>query len=152
MATLVGTQKNFLDALKELLEFEYDVAEAYETATAKINAENHAYRKKLLEFHQEHNYHITELSNILKSFNEKPLHKPDIVKKFLSNGKIYLANLIGDKKILAAMANNEIDTNLAYERMNARHDISEQFKKFFKQALADEKKHKTWFENSIKHE
>lgn len=149
MATLVGTQENFIDALKELLEFEYDVKEAYTIAIKKLNLGHYDYKNKLLEFSEEHSRHILELSNILKQHTEDFPKKSDMMRNFLSKGKIYLANLMGDEKILAAMAGNESDTNLAYERMNARHDVWEESKSFLKRVLADEKKHKAWLDNIV---
>lgn len=149
MATLVGTQKTFIDALKELLEFEYDMKEAYKISIDKLHKENYEYKNKLSEFLEDHENHIIQLSNVLKKYNEKIPEKPDVIKNFLSKGKIYLANLIGDETILSAMAGNEADANLAYERMNARHDTFEDAKHFLKTALADEKKHKAWLDNIV---
>lgn len=39
MVTHVGTQKLFIDAMKELLELEYDAIEAYKAAVSKIGKE-----------------------------------------------------------------------------------------------------------------
>lgn len=41
MATLVGTQKNFADALKALIELDYDAIEAYKAAIDRLENENY---------------------------------------------------------------------------------------------------------------
>jgi len=44
MVTFVGTQENFVDVLKELVELEYAVLDAYETAIDRL--ENPAYQTR----------------------------------------------------------------------------------------------------------
>ena len=104
-----GTQNDFLDVIKDLVEFEYNIREGYEEAAKKIGNEN--YIIKIEEFCQDHEHHIMDLSKLLKSNNE---------------------------------------SNLAYERINARHDRWDDSKEILKQALKDEKKHKKWLDETIK--
>lgn len=145
MTTFTGNQIDFLDALKDLVELEYDTKEAYEEAIKKISNEN--YKVKLSEFYKDHERHIIELSKILQNHNEQAPTKPSAVKSFITKGKVVVAEIIGDKTILYAMASNEIDTNLAYERINARHDVWDDAKEIVRLALKDEKKHKKWLDD-----
>jgi rubrerythrin len=143
---MVGMQGKFEDALKDLVELEFDTIEAYETTLNRIEDKN--YRGKLEEFKADHQRHTKEISDLLKKHNFDAPTGPSIGKQWLAKGKIVLANLIGDKTILSAMASNEEDTNTAYERINKRsdqwEDASEMLKKFFE----DEKRHKLWFNSA----
>lgn len=147
MVTLVGTQKNFADALKELIELEYAATDSYEAAIKRI--ENPAYKDKLSEFKKDHERHIKEISTLLKQ-NKHDIPKPGLLgKQLLTIGKVVLANMVGDNTILQAMKDNEIDTNTAYERMNDHTDKWAEAKEFIKNGLQDEKRHKAWLENTL---
>lgn len=149
MTTMVGTQKNFIDAVKELIELDYDAIAAYKAAIN--NLEDSGYKKKLEEFKADHQRHITELSEFLSKNNEEAPTGPDNTKHFLAEGKVKLASLFGDQKILTAMLTNEEDTNTAYERMNSRTSESSdaQIAKIITHGLEDEKKHKKWIQDNI---
>jgi hypothetical protein len=69
------------------------------------------------------------------------------VKELLTKGKVIIANLVGDKAVLMAMASNEVDTNTAYERMNSREDKWVDAIDILKKGLADEKRHAAWLNN-----
>lgn len=149
MATMVGTQKSFTEAIKELVELDYDALGAYESAIN--NLENPEYKKKFEEFKLDHQRHITELSAFLSRYNETAPSGPDNIKKILVKGKVELASLFGDQNILSAMLSNEEDTNTAYERINARVGESGDsgIVKVISAGLADERKHKNWIQANI---
>jgi ferritin-like metal-binding protein YciE len=152
MVTMVGTQKNFIEAIKELVELEYDAVSAYETAFK--NLENPEYKKKFDEFKSEHQRHIKELSNFLSINKEECPSGPDTLKKLLVNGKVELASLFGDQNILNAVLSNEEDTNTAYERINQRvgeysGEKEVKISEIIARGLSDEKKHKSWLQNNI---
>lgn len=146
MTTFAGTQETFIESIKNLIELEYDTKEAYEEAIKRL--ENHNNKVKLREFCQDHEQHIRALSKLLQNHNEVAPIESKGIKNWISKGKVIIADIIGDRSILMAMASNESDTNKAYERMNARHDRWEDSKEFLKAALADEKKHKEWLEKN----
>ena len=56
MVTMVGKQKSFIEAVKELVELDYDILGAYEAAID--NLENPEYKKKFEEFKLDHQRHI----------------------------------------------------------------------------------------------
>ncbi len=147
MATLVGTQKNFADALKELVELEYAAIDAYEAAVERL--ENPVYQEKLSEFKKDHDRHIQELSALLKEHNHEVPEKGVFGKQLLTTGKVILANMVGDNTILQAMKSNEIDTNTAYERMNTHEDKWPEAEEIIKTGLQDERRHKAWLENTL---
>jgi len=149
MATMVGTQKSFTQAIKELVELDYDALGAYESAIN--NLENSEYKKKFEEFKLDHQRHITELSAFLSRCNETAPSGPDNMKKVLVKGKVELASLFGDQNILSAMLSNEEDTNTAYERINARigESADKEIAKIIAAGLADERKHRDWIQSNI---
>ena len=148
MATLVGTQADFAKAVEELIELDYDAIEAY---TAAINRlENPTYKSKMNEFKSDHQRHVAELSEMLRERGKTPPTGPSAGKQWLAKGKVILANLIGDKTILAAMKTNEDDTNTAYERMNHHRDKWPEANDILVRGLQDEQRHRTWIEATIK--
>ncbi|WP_032114209.1 DUF892 family protein [Candidatus Paracaedibacter symbiosus] len=147
MVTLVGMQANFEDALKDLIELDYDAVEAYDAAINRL--ENQEFKEKLNIFKADHEWHIQELTNVLKKRNIDPPSGPSTGKQWLTKGKVVLANLIGDNVILRAMISNEIDTNTAYERISLREDMWSEAKDIIRRGLEDEKRHKKWLENSV---
>ena len=146
MATLVGTQTNFADALRELVELDYDAIEAYAAAIDRLG--NTKYKNKLEQFKADHENHVVTLNKFLRDHEEEGVEGPD-AKKWLAKGKVILATLIDDKSILQAMLSNEEDTNNAYERMNAHEDIWPEVAEALSKGLADEKAHMEWFEETI---
>ena len=147
MVTMVGLEKNFTDALKHLIELEYDAVEAYKAAIERL--ESKLYKDKMTEFLKDHERHIQEFSGVLKKHNEGAPDGPDMSKHWLAEGKVVLAGLIGDKAILTAMKTNEDDTNTAYERLNQFSDIWEDSENFLKEALKDERRHRAWIESVL---
>lgn len=143
MTTFVGSQEHFMDAVKELVELDYDAVEAYEAAINRL--ESALYKSKLSEFKKDHERHITELSGLIKKHKDTPPSGPS-AKQWLTKGKVVLANMAGDKAILKAMLDNEGDTNEAYKAMSARKDQWEDIKDVLKHGLEDEKKHKAWMQ------
>ncbi len=148
MVTKVGMQSDFADALKDLVELDFDAVEAYEAAINRLD--NIEYKSKLREFKKDHERHITELSDVLKSHNETAPTGPSMGKQWLTKGKVVLGEIVGDNGILAAMITNEIDTNTAYERMNEREDKWLEAVYALQRGLDDEKRHKAWLESVIK--
>lgn len=145
MATLVGTQANFADALRELVELDYDAIEAYEAAINRL--ENESYKDKLDEFKKDHERHVKELNDILLAHGEKKVEGPD-AKQWLAKGKVVLANMMGDESILQAMRTNEEDTNTAYEKLNNHESKWSDASDALRRGLEDEKRHKRWIEEN----
>ncbi|MGQ3888588.1 ferritin-like domain-containing protein [Legionella sp. CNM-1927-20] len=146
MVTMVGTQTEFRDALYELCELDYDAIEAYEAAINLLEKEGHI--KKMEEFKEDHQRHVEEISNLLRKHQAKVPDGPS-PKSFLTQGKVVLVNLMGDRAILQAMLTNEQDTNTAYERLNKYKDKWKDAVTILKRGLSDEKKHKRWIQLTL---
>lgn len=144
MVTMVGTQSVFSEAIKELLQLEYDASEAYEAAIKRINSPS--YKEELTAFLADHHSHIHKLKNLLMAHRHIPPAGPSLGKQWLTKGKVVFGALLGDMTILEAMRSNETDTNTAYERVNAREDKWEDARLILNEALQDEKRHKAWLD------
>ena len=146
MVTQVGTQKLFIEAMKELLELEYDALEAYKVAVSKIGKEE--CKKKLEVFLKDHENHITKLKEYLKKYATEIPTGP-CSKQWLTKGKVFLGNLIGDRKIIEAILSNEHDMSVAYENVTQRTDKWSEIISFLDKAYEDEKKHKIGLETIL---
>ena len=149
MVTLVGTQTDFNDAIRELIELEYDAIGAYKLAISKLKSA--AYKDKLKEFLSDHERHIADI----KDFYEDELvilpTSGDLIKGCLAKLKVAISSVVSDRTILKAMLTNELDTNTAYERMNHHQGVPNNpaITSALKLAYEDEVRHKAWLEAEI---
>ena len=67
----------------------------------------------------------------------------------LTQGKVAMGALFGDKAILKAMKSNEDDTNTAYERAIKHKDIDNAAGPVLERGLADERRHRQWIEETL---
>lgn len=68
------------------------------------------------------------------------------VKSILTQGKVILADIFGDKALLKAMKLNEDVTNTAYEGAVEHDDAPAEVKALLERNLADERRHRDWIE------
>lgn len=147
MVTFVGIQASFIDAVKDLIELDYDAAEAYEAAIDRL--ENEDFKAQLTAFKNDHKRHANVFSNFLRQHDQIDIHEGPSVKQWVTKGKVILSSLVGDKTILRALISNEIDTNTAYERLLYHDDIPMDAIQLAQQGLADERRHKQWLEDTL---
>lgn len=146
MATAVGTQSDLKDMLKSLIELEYDALAAYKSAVERLESAD--IKQTMGDFMADHNRHVNDLSEVMRQMGETPPTSGD-AKQLLAQGKVVLANMMGDKQILKAMETNEDDTNTAYERATARGDAAVELKTLFQSSLSDERRHREWIRSRI---
>lgn len=146
MATLIGNETAFIDTLKDLIELDFDAVAAYQAAIARLT--DPVTRDKLGEFMSDHQRHIQQLSRLVRDQGDMPPTDKD-VKAVLTQGKVVIGQLAGDKGILMAMRSNEDDTNRAYDQALRRTDIPPAAEGILKQNLADERRHRSWIESRL---
>jgi rubrerythrin len=146
MVTFVGTQENFATAVKKLVELNLDAIEAYKAAIERLD--NQEYKNKLSEFKTDHERHVRDLSSLLNIHGESAPTEPS-AKHWLTEGKVALANLVGDNAILMAMRSNEIDTNTAHERVRDHTHKWKDAEELLNRAVEDEHKHKEWLNQAL---
>ncbi|MGF1549692.1 MAG: DUF892 family protein [Sphingomonadaceae bacterium] len=132
--------------LKELVHLDYDAIEAYEAAIERL--EDPRYKQRLSEFCGDHRRHTENLAGHLRQLGEDVPEGPDL-KRVLTEGKVVLAGLAGDKAILTAMRANEEVTNKAYEKALEKVDANAAIEDTLRANLADERRHRAWLKESI---
>ena len=141
MATTVGTEDNIRDLVRNLILLERDAIAAYESTIERLSDANLS--RQVDAFRQDHLQHLGVLQDIAAETGAEAPREGDM-KQLLTTGKIALADLFGDGAILKAMATNENDTVMAYERAAAHPDAIEKSRAFFQKALSDEQRHRDW--------
>jgi rubrerythrin len=141
MTTLVGMQTDLNSLLKNLVELDFDAIQAYDAAIARLKSP--VYQNRLAAFREDHVRHTEELSRVLRDCGCAPPKGPDI-KRVLTEGKVRLAGLVGDRAILFAMKTNETDTNVAYERATRSGTVTPQLRDILRDCLLDERRHRAW--------
>jgi hypothetical protein len=79
---------------------------------------------------------------------EEPPSQAD-AKAILTQGKVVIGNLAGEKGVLMAMRSNENDTNTAYDRAVTRNDVSSELALLLRANQEDERRHREWIESRL---
>lgn len=141
MITKVGTEAKFAEAMKELLELEYDAIEAYDVALSRLGSR--VYRQKLHDFAENHKKYIQEISEILDA-HDQDLPEVPTKRQWLSKGKVALASVVGDGAILSAIQNSEEGIVKAYERLACRSDMWDDARYVLLNGMKDINMHEKW--------
>jgi uncharacterized protein (TIGR02284 family) len=147
MATTVGTESTLGDLLDDLIELDYDAADAYQAAIDRLD--DPAFRSTLAQLKGDHLRHIDELGTVLMGMGRTP-PKQGSFKSILARGKVVIGGLAGDKAILEAMRTNEADTNTAYERAVRFRDLPLDARDALDRGLEDERRHCEWILETLK--
>ena len=146
MATRIGKESDAVKMLCDLIELDFDAAQAYQAAIDRlVDAEGIAH---LQVFREDHLRHTRDLSEIVRDLGSTPPTEGD-VKAVLTKGKVVIAGLAGDIAVLRAMKSNEDDTNTAYERAVARDDLTADVIDVLQNNLDDERRHRNWIVRRI---
>ena len=146
MVTMVGTESDFTTLLGDLASLDHDAIAAYDQAIARL--EDAGVRRALQGFREDHERHARELADLITRLGGTPPAGGG-AKSLLTQGKVVLGGLLGDKAILLATKTNEDDTNTAYERAvnhGARPALAEDV---LRRGLADERRHRAWIEATL---
>ncbi len=147
MTTTVGTEDKLEDLLTDLVQLDHDAVLAYDAAIERLG--DSAHRSTLAGFRQDHLRHIDELGEALTALGRTPPREGDM-KSWLTQGKVVLGGLMGDKAILQAMKTNEDDTNTAYERGVQHRNASPGLRAILTHGLEDERRHREWIVETIR--
>ena len=146
MVTMVGTERGFINMLGDLMALDQDAIAAYEAAISRID--DGGFRQTLQKFKADHDRHVTELRELIAHLGGAPSVGTGL-KSMLTQGKVAMGALLGDKAILKAMKSNEDDTNTAYERALKHQDIETAAVPVLERGLADERRHRAWIEETL---
>lgn len=127
--------------LNRLIALDFDAAEAYEAAAARID--DGPSRKKLGAFREDHLRHTRTLGAEVRRLGGTPAGGPDY-KRVMTKGLVLLANLAGDRAVLRAMKTNEDLTNRAYEAAMTLRTLTPKQRGLLERNLRDERRHRAW--------
>lgn len=147
MVTMVGTESELVDLLMDLIKLDYDAIDAYRSAIEKLK--NRRFADQLQSFCNDHERHTKNLRPFVQELGGKVPTGGD-AKSLLTTGKVAMGALMGDKAILMAMKTNEDDTNTAYERAVGHKGLTVEMRKVLSSNLSDERRHRTWIEQTMK--
>jgi uncharacterized protein (TIGR02284 family) len=103
-----------ISILNDLIQLDIDAVHGY--GQAIDNIEDTVVRGRLLEFQNDHERHIRELSQVVRDQGGTPIeHKRDF-KGFLIEGMTAIRSATGTKGALKAMKTNELLTNRKYDK------------------------------------
>lgn len=137
--------KEIISDLNDVIKLDYDAIAAYKSAIERLDTAE--YKKKLAEFLGDHQRHVEELSKVVRNEGGDPPKEGGPL-KFLTKGKVVMADLLGDKAILMAMKANEVVTNTKYEEV-VETGYPEPIQELLRKGLADERRHKDWIDKTI---
>jgi len=123
MGTMIGTEVRSEKVLEHLLEYEYDVLEAYRAAKGRLS---HSEEVAMVgSFEREHLEQIQILARIARTAVERLPREGDW-RQILTEGKVVIAGLVGELAVLRAVSHNERNVLNAYERASLRKDLPEE--------------------------
>lgn len=138
-------ENTIIDKLTDVVELDYDAVAAYKAAIERV--EDSGAKTKLQEFLQDHERHISDLSEVIRNEGGTPPDSGDI-KKVLTKGKVQLADLAGDEAVLKAMKTNEDQTTSKYADM-VKEGFPSHIETILKRGLEDERRHRAWIETTL---
>jgi rubrerythrin len=141
MTTLLGREKDSLQAIKKLFDLEHCTIATYDLAIQALR--NKDWREKLKQFRGEHTRHVKEFLDSLNQREIKTFLRP-VRKQYLGKSNTEIFNRLNDKSILALMRNKEKEMLGFYQDFSIREDLTYETKRIAKKALKDEKYHTKW--------
>lgn len=107
-------RKAAIEVMNDLIQLDYDAVLAYKQAIEKID--DPLVRADLIAFQADHQRHITDLSQAVRSIGGEPEGTGRDLKGVLLEGLTALRSVTGTGGALRAMRMNEKLTNRSYER------------------------------------
>lgn len=144
METATDT-KQIISDLGDVIKLDYDAIAAYRSAIERLD--NAAFKEQLTEFLGDHERHVKELGNAVRNEGGTPPTEGGAL-KILTQGKVVLADLLGDKAILMAMQINEKVAKTKYEEA-VDTGYPEHIQAILCGGLADERRHKDWIDKTL---
>lgn len=137
--------------LNELCKYDFDAIAAYEAAIDRVDDKDARIQLKVLC--DENKNHTVALNRFLSQRGENPVTGPDSM-KLLTKGKVVLADMISDEKIIEAMVSNEKQMIKKYREALEMDGLTAQERSILAKHHNDEKRHQAWLEElsaTLKH-
>ena len=149
----VGTGKDqtmlneaVVSKLNGLIQLDYDAIQAYERAISKI--EDPEIRRELESFKADHERHIVDLSECVRSLGGVPEDLGRDIKGVLLEGLTALRSVTGTEGALKAMKTNEEVTNRVYDEA-FQSSMPEEARAIVERNRDDERRHLSYIERCL---
>lgn len=137
---------DIVDELADLFKLDVDAVHAYDEAIERID--NQAWREQLGTYRDDHQRHVTELTQCIRALGEEPPKASPDFKGLLIEGMTALRGSMGDDQALKAMHQNEEITNRAYSKA-AEKSWPADVQPVIERGFADEQRHITWIDQQL---
>lgn len=142
------SQTDCIEVLNHLLQLDIDAVEAYDQALKHIDERD--IHSKILAFRQDHERHITNLTNAIHLLNGEPVRRTKDVKGFLIKGFTAIKSMLSTKQALDAMRTNEELTNRTYWEALNNNDLPPDIRRIVQSNYDDEQRHLAYIKLSLK--
>jgi len=132
--------------LRSLVELDYDMAEAYETAIEMLD--DPVSKQALREFHEDHRRHMIDLSTLIVNLGGRPMVEADF-RHVLLEAKVFIASVAGDRAILKAIKGTEEEANTTYARAAAMRGLAPEVTRVLEMNLEDERRHLSGLQRAL---
>jgi uncharacterized protein (TIGR02284 family) len=140
-------EKTIEGVMNDLIQLDVDASYAYSEAIKKIEEKD--IQQKLIDFQQDHERHIKELSVLVKGLGGEPVKPTRDFKGFVIEGMTALQSLIGTKGALKAMLTNEKITNKKYADALEYTGFTQEARNLIQSNFNDEKRHLEYVKEKI---
>jgi rubrerythrin len=129
-----------IDALTDLISLQKDALEAFDVAHRLFSKE--ALKEAVEKITADHKRHLAAMEEQLAHFQDQPAPSAG-PRRYLEKGKVFIANLMGDKMLLRALKSNEEELRKAYQVLldTSSPPSDKSLKSKAMQALADNERH-----------
>lgn len=139
--------RKVLALLASLAQLDVDAVKAYERALRNVDEPD--VHRRLAVFRDDHERHVQELGDAIRSLGGSPPEpKPDL-KGLLLGGLTALRSATGTGGALSAMRGNEQLTNRRYDAALRTEGLSDEFRDLIRRNWEDEKRHLRYIEQTL---
>jgi rubrerythrin len=136
-----------VDGLNDLLQLDHDAIGAYDVAIEKLADRDHA--NQILGFRRDHERHIQELNELIAALGGEAKNQPHLTGPF-KQALQSLGALGGDKGVLAAFRQNELQVRSKYELYAAKaNHWPQNVKRAIDRNALDEERHYRWVADAL---
>ncbi len=136
-----------VDGLNDLLQLNHDAIGAYDIAIEKLADRDHA--NQILGFRRDHERHIQELNELVAALGGEAKNQPHLTGPF-KQALQSLGALGGDRGVLAAFRQNELQVRSKYELYAAKaNHWPQNVKRAIDRNALDEERHYRWVADAL---
>lgn len=142
----VMNREDLIDELSSLMKVDYDAIQAYNQAIDEIDVPS--IRNQLVQFRDDHERHIDNLSALLHAMDAEPPERLSGIKTFFIEGFTAIRSMTGIEGALKAMESNEKTTNKSYAQALEK-DLPADIRTQVQENYEDEERHLQYISQAL---